>query len=260
MFFATAKFAELFIAPTNSLMLLALAGLALWFVPRTLKFGRRLFLASGALLGLCALLPVGDLMMDALQSRFPRFSPDAAPVAGIIVLGGAVALYGSADDVRTQPTQAVDRLFETVRLAKAYPNARVLVSAGPDHVVGATSEADAIAAYLVTMGVGRDRLLLERRSRNTFENARLSAAMVQPRPAERWLLVTSAWHMPRAVGCFRNAGFTVTAAPSDWQGGAGFGSWSASHNLSKLDLATKEYLGLLVYWLSGKTSALVPSS
>jgi uncharacterized SAM-binding protein YcdF (DUF218 family) len=125
--------------------------------------------------------------------------------------------------------------------------------------VGQTGEADAICAYLTIMGVEPKRLLLERRSRDTFENAQFSFAMAKPKPGERWLLVTSAYHMPRAVGCFRGVGFDVTAAPADWQLRQRLSSWSASRNLSKVNLAVKEYVGLLVYRVLGKTPSLMAS-
>jgi len=259
MFHSTAKIAELLLTPTNALVLVAAFGFALRCFPATLQCGNRLSFGTLGLLIVLGLAPVGDLLLDSLQTRFPKFSPDNSPVHGIIILGGLASVFGSPDSVRWQPNEAADRLFETVELAQAFPNAPVIISAGPDHVVGSTGEADAIASYLATMGVKRERLRLERRSRDTFENAQFSAAMVKPTPGERWLLVTSAYHMPRAVGCFRKAGFQVTAAPADDQPRQRLGGWSASRNLSKVDLAAKEYIGLLVYRLSGKTSALVPA-
>src|SRR4029079_5186358 len=70
-----------------------------------------------------------------------------------------------------------------------------------------------------SLGIGASRIELENASRNTFENATMTKALVQPEPGQRWLLVTSAFHMPRAVGCFRRAGFAVEPYPVDWQTG-----------------------------------------
>lgn len=113
------------------------------------------------------------------------------------------------------------------------------------------------------IGVPRTRLILENRSRNTQENAAFSAALVQPKPGERWLLVTSAWHMPRAIGCFRQAGFTVDAFPVDYRT-RGWGDVTrvhgfASDGLLQFDLAIKEWIGLAVYRWSGYTPDWLPA-
>jgi uncharacterized SAM-binding protein YcdF (DUF218 family) len=73
------------------------------------------------------------------------------------------------------------------------------------------------ASLLSFVGISRDRAILEDRSRNTVENAVFSKAIVQPKRGERWLLVTSAYHMPRAIGVFRKAGFPIEPYPVDWR-------------------------------------------
>jgi uncharacterized SAM-binding protein YcdF (DUF218 family) len=258
MFHFIARAAELLLAPTNALALLALLGLVLQWPAGTARWGRRVSVGCLMLLALLALFPLGDWLIGGLEARFLPFKPDGAPVSGIIVLGGATSGAGPPGSIRWQPNQAVDRVFETARLARAYPNTRVLVSAGPVDPVSHAAEADAIAKYLIDLGVEPQRLIEERRSRDTFENAQFSAAMVKPKRQERWLLVTSAFHMPRAMGCFRKAGFSVTAAPSDWRSNPTLHAWSASQNLSEVDLAIKEYLGLLTYRLFGRTAQLMP--
>jgi uncharacterized SAM-binding protein YcdF (DUF218 family) len=104
--------------------------------------------------------------------------------------------------------------------------------------------------------------MLETRSRNTFENAVFTKAMVNPKPGERWLLVTSAQHMPRAVGCFRQAGFEVEAYPVAWRtrprGRITFAG-TLSGGLNTLDLATHEWIGLIAYRLTGRSGELLPA-
>ncbi len=107
----------------------------------------------------------------------------------------------------------------------------------------------------------RARVVLERRSRNTAENAAFSKDIARPKLGERWLLVTSAVHMPRAIGCFRRAGFAVEAYPVDWRTGASVAftpSRSFAAGLQRTDFAAHEWLGLLAYWASGRTSELLP--
>ncbi len=104
--------------------------------------------------------------------------------------------------------------------------------------------------------------MLERRSRNTWENAEFSKAIAAPKNGERWLLVTSAYHMPRSVGIFRKVGFAIEPYPADWQlGGAAdllrF-SVSSVEGLEHTGLALREWMGLFAYWVTGKTSELFP--
>jgi len=123
------------------------------------------------------------------------------------------------------------------------------------------SEANFLYPLLDYFGIPRERVMLESRSRNTEENAVFSKELVQPKPGERWLLVTSAQHMPRAVGCFRRVGFAVEAYPVAWHTGKRVGLSPAdvvSHGLGQLDSAVHEWLGLVVYRLTGRTSELLP--
>jgi uncharacterized SAM-binding protein YcdF (DUF218 family) len=104
--------------------------------------------------------------------------------------------------------------------------------------------------------------MFEAKSRNTFENAVFTRDLVKPKAGETWLLVTSAWHMPRSVGIFRRAGFPVIPYPVAYRT---FGderdfrmSVPTLDKLSALELGVREWIGLLAYWLSGKTNALFP--
>ena len=127
----------------------------------------------------------------------------------------------------------------------------------------AVSEAEIVSRFADTLGVPRNRLILEQQSRNTRENALFSARMVQPKPDERWLLVTSAWHMPRSVGCFRKAGFDVTAYPVDyrtnWPRDAYRLNSFASTGLGELDIGVKEWIGMIAYRFAGYTDEVMPA-
>jgi uncharacterized SAM-binding protein YcdF (DUF218 family) len=111
--------------------------------------------------------------------------------------------------------------------------------------------------------VPRERVIAEDRSRNTVENAEFSKALAKPQPGERWLLVTSAYHMPRAIGIFREAGFDVEPYPVDWRtSGSGDALRpfpTVGDGLRRTDTAVREWVGLLVYWLMGMSSELFPA-
>jgi uncharacterized SAM-binding protein YcdF (DUF218 family) len=112
------------------------------------------------------------------------------------------------------------------------------------------------------LGVAPGRIIAEDRSRTTAENAVFTKALIEPKPSERWLLVTSAHHMPRAIGAFRQAGFPVEAYPVDWRtrGPVDFvrAFSSLGDGLRRTDTAMREWVGLLVYWLTGRSTELFP--
>jgi uncharacterized SAM-binding protein YcdF (DUF218 family) len=219
-FFALSKLLVFFTQPSNVLVLLGLVGLALTRT-RFARAGWPLAVASLVLIGTAGFLPLGKALSIPLENRFARWDPAGAPPVGIVVLGGAI-------------------------------NANKLATRGE---VGVNEAAERVIAVPT-------RLTLEGRSRNTIENAIYSKALAHPKPGERWLLVTSALHMPRAIGTFRRAGFAVEAYPVDYQTN-GWGDLldvfgSASGGLARTDNALHEWIGLIAYRITGKTSELLP--
>jgi uncharacterized SAM-binding protein YcdF (DUF218 family) len=103
---------------------------------------------------------------------------------------------------------------------------------------------------------------MERQARNTKENAGFSRDIAKPKRGERWLLVTSAFHMPRSVGLFRKTGFEVEAYPVDWKVGTREDLLRyfivANNGLELVDIGAREWLGLIAYRLAGSTDALLP--
>lgn len=262
MFFILSKTAGFFLLPSNLLIVLALAGVVL-MATRWRRAGTRLTVASVILLALAGFTPIGLLLENALENRFPRWDPARGAPDGIVILGGA--LDPVATRVRGAPAlnDSAERVTAIATLARAYPNARIVYSGGDASLrANAGPETDALYPLLDSFGVSRDRVLLESRSRNTAENAIFSKELAQPKAGERWLVVTSAFHMPRAIGCFRRVDFPVEAYPVDWHTprrvqlrlGANF-----ADGLSHLNLAVHEWTGLFVYWLTGRTSELFPA-
>ena len=258
MFFWLSKALWTFADPANFLLLLALLGLGLLWTGAA-RTGRALLSLVVAVLVLISVAPVGGYMLAALESRFPAI-PESASVDGIIVLGGALDAASYYESRGSGYTGSIGRVIEAARLAKRHPSARLIVAGGPELPSG-HSEAEAVSDLLRELGVAPDRIELEVRSRNTFENAEFVKQIAHPRPGEHWLLVTSAFHMPRAIGCFRAVGFPVEAFPVDFQYGAeSLPRFDLFDGLSELKYAIHEYVGLFVYWLSGKTQTLLPGA
>lgn len=263
MFFVMSKTAGFLAAPSNFLIVAALAGIVL-MLTRWAKAGRALAALSIVALAIAGLSPLGNVLMLPLEQRFPAWDASRAAPDGIVVLGGAVGPETSAARGSIELNEAAERMTEAVLLTKRFPAARFVFSGGNASLLdGALSEAQFAGPLFESLGVPRGRILLEGKSRNTAENAEFTAALVKPKPGERWLVVTSAHHMPRAVGCFRKAGFAVEAYPVDWRTGGPrdlYGVFKqASGGLARTDAAAREWIGLVAYWIFGRTSALWPA-
>jgi uncharacterized SAM-binding protein YcdF (DUF218 family) len=263
LFFALSKTFGVMLLPTNFLIGLGLFGVVLLFT-RFAARGRMLVTVSLVLLAICGFLPVGNMLLVPLEQRFPPWDDTRGAPDGIIVLGGSIDPELSEAHRVTVFKGSVDRIITAATLAHRYPNARIVFSGGSANLVSDDSakEADYAVSVFEKLGIARHRLTVERRSRNTQENAEFSKALVSPKAGERWLLVTSAFHMPRSIGVFRKAGFAVEPYPADWRTGGRMdrlgSSTFASEGLDHADTALREWMGLAAYRISGKTDALFP--
>lgn len=259
--FGLSKVLGFFALPSNLLIALALAGILLMRT-RLHRFGLGLLMGAVILLAVIGITPFGNALMLPLEERFPRWEPRGGSPHGIVVLGGAVSPDVSAARKDIALNEAAERMTAVAKLARDYPDARIAFTGGSGRLFTGASEADFVHALFESFGIARGRVTLENKARNTIENATLTKALVQPKPSERWLLVTSAHHMPRSVGLFRKAGFPVEAYPVDFRTRGTsdlkgpFGSLAAG--LARTDAAMHEWAGLIVYWLSGHTSELFP--
>jgi uncharacterized SAM-binding protein YcdF (DUF218 family) len=159
-------------------------------------------------------------------------------------------------------------MLEAAMLAHKFPESKIAFTGGPAGILyESDTEAKGAEALLTELGIARDRLVLESEARNTYQNAVLLKAKLEREhalgPGKRWLLITSAYHMPRAMGCFRKAGLIVEPWPVDYRtrGKADltrpFGK--VSEGLRRVDMASREWVGLFVYWLTGRTDTLFPA-
>lgn len=244
--------------PDNLLALwLVLSVLLLW--TRWRRLGRISATLAVIVLVICAVFPVGRWAAQPLETRFaaPQL-PDS--VDGIVLLGGNMrtGLAKQPDDL----SNLSQHVIAFVELARRYPNARLVFTGGSTPLIAnALSEADEIRPVLAALGIDLARVLFEATARNTMENAERSKTLAQPKPGERWLLIASAVHMPRAVGVFRGQGWPVIAYPVDLppeQPRPVF-SVALAPNLINLTRAAHEWLGLIIYRVLGHTRELLPA-
>jgi uncharacterized SAM-binding protein YcdF (DUF218 family) len=249
------------VQPLNlAIFLLALSIFVGWLGWRKLR-GFTLIL-SFLILALASWTSLGALMLNPLEERFQR-PPLPHKVAGIVVLGGG--FEGAINLVRGgyEVNSGGDRFLEAAVLARRYPDARVVVSGGTGTLVlEGEGDADTAPKLFEALGIPASRLILETESRNTYENVENLRKLVTPGPDETWLLVTSAFHMPRSMGLFRKAAFHVLPWPVDYRtsGNEGIGVMrdNPADSLQTTTMAIREWLGLIAYKFVGRIDSVFP--
>jgi uncharacterized SAM-binding protein YcdF (DUF218 family) len=257
MMFALSKILWFLLAPFN-LALFALTGAMIAMSRAHHKLARRLGVLAFALFIVFGVLPVGQVAVHYLETRYAAPDPMPARVAGVIVLGGALDTAQGRVHGAPQLLASADRINTFVALARKYPSAKLVYTGGiGDLSQKGVPEGGMIRDVLKDYGYFPAwRLSVEDQSRTTAENAALTKAMVNPKPGQTWLLVTSAWHMPRALGAFRAAGWDVVPVPADYlTGGDTHPDFLGNMTLSQL--AAKEVLGIAAYALTGKWTSHV---
>ena len=167
---------------------------------------------------------VGTNIVTPLEKRFSAPAKLSNSIQGIIAVGGGNK-----------------RMVEAIRLAKLLPNAKLVFTGNNE---------EQWHRYAIAAGIEPQRIIVEPLSRTTYENANFTSSLLRPTPTARWLLVTSAAHMPRAVGSFRKAGFSITPWPL---------TQSVRETKDAYPVAQHEWLGLISYWLLGRTDSLFPA-
>ena len=263
MFFVLSKTIGYLAMPSNLLMAIGLIGLVLLFT-RFRRLASWLIVTSLVLIALVGYSPLGRILLRPLEERFPPWDATRGAPDGIVVLGGAISPEISVARGVVALNGAAERVTATTELARRYPNARIIFTGGTASLDPTSPlEAPLAVKEFEALGVAHDRITAEEQSRNTVENAVFSRLLADPKPGQRWVLVTSASHMPRAIAAFRAAGFPVEAYPVDWHTRGKddavelFASFAGG--LAMTDYAVHEWVGLAVYWLTGKTSELFPA-
>jgi uncharacterized SAM-binding protein YcdF (DUF218 family) len=262
MFFVLSKVLAFLAIPSNIILGIGILGMVL-MLTRFRRAGIRMMVACLLLILVIGLLPIGRSLIVMLENRFPVGNEGGPPITGIIVLGGPIDSRKTVARGSLSLTGEVERLIEGAGLARRHPSARLVFTGGNPSLFRDDPPESFYAAQLFEqLGVPASRLVLEDKSRNTVENAVFTKQLIDPKPGERWLLVTSAVHMPRAVGVFRKAGFPVEAYPVDWHTLPGADVLhvprAVLNGVGALDAVSHELVGLLAYWITGRSSELLP--
>jgi len=263
MFFLFAKILGFFALPSNLFISFGLIGIAL-MATRYAGAGRKLALASLLLIAFTGYSPLGNALILPLEERFPPWDASRGAPTGIISLGGAIDTVVSPPRGEVALNEAAERLTAMAELVRRYPQARIVFSGGSGRLIydGATEAALAVRLF-ESFGIAKQRVILENKSRDTDENARYTKDLLHPQAGERWLIVTSAHHMPRAIGSFRAAGFSVEAFPVDYRTRGAVDLLrpfaTLGDGLRRTDTAVREWVGLVMYRVTGRTAELFPA-
>jgi uncharacterized SAM-binding protein YcdF (DUF218 family) len=202
--------------------------------------------------------PLPDVVIRQLEAQYPGPAAKASlqPYAGVVVLGGALEpAYVWQGHGQVALNSAAERMTVPIALLQQYPHLRLLFTGGEGELFAeGFTEAERAKIFFDSMGVAPQRVVYESASHTTYENAVFSARVAGVDPAQPWLLLTSASHMPRALATFRKAGWNVTAYPVDFRTGTDtpWTQYSLAGGATKWHLALHELMGLLTYRLAGR--------
>lgn len=262
MFFAFSKIFWMLVQPLNAICLLILAGGAIWWL-FSLRIGKSLVLSGCVLLLVLGVFPTGPLLLTWLERHYP---PIEIPqnLDGIVVLGGAFNAHATQRTGQLSANEDIGRMFCALDVMQSNPKAKVVFTGGSGDLLNQSAkEGAAVRHFMAYQKPFGNELIYEEQSRNTYENAIFSKSLIEPKPEERWLLVTSAYHMPRSASIFAQAQWNVIAYPCARRTS---GSYSApfkrlpsvTDNFASLNIALKEVIGNAAYVLTGKSASFLP--
>ncbi len=259
-FFIASKLIWTIISPASLIVILGV-GAWLAMVAGWQKLSRRLLSLCALLLVTIASLPLGEWLIAPLENRFQANAALPAEVDGIIVLSGAIDPVKSDLWGQVEFGSAGERLTAFRYLAELYPGAQLVFTGGTGSLTTQEFKAADYARFLFDqLQLGERAIIYESESRNTAENASNSKVLVNPEPGQNWILITSAFHMPRSVGIFCQQQWPVHAYPVDHQSRTGEllrVQFNFAGNLNLLDIAVREWVGLTAYRITGRTDRLL---
>ena len=261
--FAVSKIVWWLVDPANLLLIVLVFGAVVSSARRFRRLGRRVLAVATAGAVLVSVLPLGTWLLRPLEQRFPAMQALPENLTGLITVGGAVNQFITAERDQVALTAGAERLTAFVGLARRRPDLRLVYTGGSGALLRQDLKETTVARrFFAEMGLDPAPVIFEGLSRNTFENAVNSAALLRPAQGNQvWLLITSAAHMPRTVGVFRKAGFTILPYPVDYQTSARSAGYGAGlrAGLNLLSSGVYEWLGLIAYRLLGRTDDLFPA-
>lgn len=255
MFFVLSKVIWALLSPASLVSILLLAGVIM--AVRWCRAGAGLVILSALTLFVFGILPTGQNLLHGLERVTARPDPMPDKIAGILVLGGGIETRASEISGQPEVNNGADRILAGVTLARQYPDAKLVFSGGSGLLLDQDlQESRALAQLLSNIGFPAERVIYEDSSRNTYENIRNSQKLLAPAAAEKWFLVTSAYHMKRSLAVSRHLGWDLLPYPVDYQSAGHYVFWPERYDVLESlylsELALREWVGLLAYRITGK--------
>lgn len=229
-----------------------------WF-----RLGRGLLFLLLLVAVIPALLPITDYLALPLEEYFPRVTNLPPQVDGVIVLGGSVEWAVTRARGQLNLNAAGERMLAAAALMRRYPEAEVFFTGIYGEVLqGEFADNERAPGFFADESFARGRITFLGAARSTYEDALLTLEAASLGPGETWLLVTSALHMPRAVGVFRALGWRVTPYLVDYRttGELELGpTLNVLQELTELDRVVREWGALYIYEQQGRTNRLLPA-
>lgn len=262
MTFYLSKLIWLFLQPTTLIALTLLVGVVGLLLGRR-RFGSTLVAAGSLGYGAIVFLSAGQLLIAPLENRYAANPELPEKVDGILVLSGPIDRNMTIARNQISIRDGAERYIEFARLLREYKTAKAIVSGGNPSVVGnLAGQAEFSKQLLMPMGIDPDRVIFEADSRNTYENIVFSKKLLEPAQNSTWIVITSAYHMPRAKALLSAVGWDAIAYPVDFrtEGKTGryFFTMDSGEAFAVADLAVKEWLGIVFNRLMGRTASLWP--
>ncbi len=253
--FYLSKLTVFLMQPLYWVVALVVLALAISVVKPGLRAVRSLLAVALSLVLLIGWTPLSNAALRTLEDRHQPPTGDLSRFSGMVVLGGVFAGDDGRGHGQIVLGCAGERVVEPIPIMNQHPKMRLLFTGGEAALFPrGEPEAGVARGYFERMGIPSERLIFEEASRNTFENAVLSAKLPAVDIKAPWLLVTSASHMPRALATFAHAGWNVTAYPVDYTSvvNASLTDYSLIGGAYSWQVVLREYVGGLVYGATGK--------
>ena len=251
--------------PVQALVYLLLLVLILSFFNKN-KFSRIINSITIILFILVILLPNGTYLLWKLENAYtiPKSFPNK--IDGILILGGGINPILTYEHSQTILNEKIERIIESVKLIKQFPDAKVIYSEGaPITAKINITNIDAVKFFYKQMGVNNKKIIFENKSRNTYENIIFSKKFINENDSNKWILLTSAYHMKRAMSVAAKLELNFIPYPVDYRLQTAY-NWKLVYivkgrtfltNLNHFQLAIHEYIGLIVYYLTKKSNKII---
>tara|TARA_R110002050_G_scaffold57423_5_gene129265 strand:+ start:188300 stop:189109 length:810 start_codon:yes stop_codon:yes gene_type:complete len=260
-FFVASKLAWAVVSPGN-MMVLLITFATIMLLLKKIAIATWVLMPLMVASWLLMAYPLTDSLISPLETRFSKPTLLPEKIDGIIILGGGEKLKQSLSWNTPELGDAADRFIAAAVLAKHYPKVPLIYSGGSNLLQFQQGQNEAHIAQIVlnTIGISEKRLIIEPESRNTAENFQFLKPKL-PKPNGTYLLVTSAYHMPRSVGVARQQAISVIPYPVDYMSNdKTLRQWDFDfmEHLQTLDIVWHEWLGLTAYYWTGKTTEWLP--